>query len=92
MAQIITTNDQTIAVEPKNGKDFTLEEMQKIVGGYIECIYLPNKMIMIIDEEGKCKDKPINYAATTLYVQSGNCGESDYIAGDVLLCKSSQVK
>ncbi|MFA5934943.1 MAG: DUF3846 domain-containing protein [Candidatus Paceibacterota bacterium] len=90
MAQIITTNDQSITVEPKNGIDFKLEEIQEIIGGYMECVYLPNKLIMVVDEEGKIKNKPVNYAATAIF--QAKYGNSDIIVGDVLLCKSSQIK
>lgn len=42
MARIIKTNGEIIPVEPKNGTDFQLEEMQEIVGGYIQLFYLMN--------------------------------------------------
>ena len=90
MAQIITTNDQSITVEPKNGVDFKLEEIQKIIDGYMECVYLPKGLIMIVDEEGKIKNKPVNYAATAIF--QAKYGKTDVIVGDVLLCKTNQIK
>lgn len=50
----------------------TLKEMQKIVGGYIEAIYLPDGLVMVCDEEGKVKDKTDNFRFGW-----------DYIVGDV---------
>ena len=42
----------------------TLEELQKIVGGYIEVVYAPNGDQIILDEEGRLKGKPINEDAS----------------------------
>lgn len=35
MAQIIKVTGETKQVEPQNGTDFKLKELQEIVGGYI---------------------------------------------------------
>jgi hypothetical protein len=88
-ARIIKATGEIVEVEPANGTDFSLEEMQKFVGGYIEVAY-PHPydgMIMVIDEEGKIKQKPINKVATLIYNNT-----SDVIVGDALLCRSEQVK
>ena len=82
-----------------NGKDYgitkqqqevTLEFMQKIVGGYIQFIYLDNEDVMIINEEGKIDGLPINRKATAIYQR--NLGhDGDYIVGDVLVTKRKYV-
>lgn len=36
----------------------TLENLQKTVGGYIECVTLAEDMAVICDEEGRIKGKP----------------------------------
>lgn len=88
MATIFKTDGTSLEVEPKNGKDFGLQELYQIVGcNMIEIVYLPDKMILVIDEEGKLQDKPINCQATILCKMS-----DDYIVGDALLCKQKQVK
>lgn len=39
----------------------TLENLQRTVGGYIECVTDPDgKFVIICDEEGRLKDKPYN--------------------------------
>jgi hypothetical protein len=86
MAKIFKTDGSILETEPKNGTHFTLEELKEIVGGWIEIVYLPNKEMMIIDEEGKLKGKPYNLLATSYWKN-----HNDFIVGDVLLCKSSQV-
>jgi len=44
---------KTEQVNPENGKFFKLKELQSIVGGYIECLYLKDNMTMVVNEEGK---------------------------------------
>jgi len=96
MAQIIKTNGEVIEVAPKNGHDFSLEEMQAIVdhngNHYIEVIYLPNDKLMIINEEGKCNhvNAPINHKATDIFVEA--FGAVDFVCGNVLVCDSNQVE
>ena len=45
--------------------DGSLKSMQEIVGGLIEPIYLGDK-VMIVDEEGLCKEKPYNGQASII--------------------------
>lgn len=84
MATIIKTNGEIYRVDPKNGKDFQLKELQEIVGGYIECVYMNDKIQMVVNEEGKILGLPINVAASSLV---GQC-----IVGDVLVCERRQIK
>ena len=39
----------------------SLENLQKWVGGYIECVTLDIGLVMIINEEGKIRDLPHNF-------------------------------
>lgn len=84
MATIIKTNGEMLRVDPKNGKDFKLQELQEIVGGYIECVYINDKIQMVVNEEGKITGLPLNVAASSL---AGQC-----IVGDVLVCERKQIK
>ena len=63
----------------------TLEEAQEFVGGWIERVQLKNGDVMLIDEEGKLKEKDINQEATHHWVES--YGMNDVIVGDVILIK-----
>lgn len=76
-------------IVPENGTDFQLGELQKIVGGYIEIVGLLDNEIMVINEEGKLADLPINENATEIYNEFD--GFYDYIVGDVLVCDSNMV-
>ena len=52
---IIKPDGSKHVITPKNRKKFELEELQEIVGGYIEVIRLNNKhnQCMIVNEMGK---------------------------------------
>lgn len=84
MAYIIKTNGEKSNVTPKNGEDVQLEEMQEIVGGYIEIVRLDEKTIMVVNEEGLVYNLPYNAKASRL------CGIP--IVGDVLVCESKMVR
>lgn len=90
MAKIYKTNGEIIETEPKNGTDFSWEELNNIVGGYIEVAYLSKELIMVLNEEGKINNLPTNELATMLYQNSISI--HDYICGDVLVCDKKQVK
>lgn len=52
-------------VWPKKRK-FSLDELQKLVGGYIERVEIGPGLDMIVDEEGRLKGLPQNAEATLL--------------------------
>lgn len=44
--------------------DNELEALQKAVGGYIETVTIASDCCLIVDEEGRLKDKPLNITAS----------------------------
>lgn len=90
MAQIYKTNGEVIEVEPKNGKDFKDKELNEIVGGYFELVQISEDQFMVVNEKGKLNNLPFNEKATDLYRLK--LGPYDYIVGDCLVCKTSQIK
>ncbi len=90
MAEVIGADGTRIRPVPKRGKTFRLEELQAIVGGYIQIIALSDGRLMVLNEEGKLKNLPPNHAATEL-TRDVLCS-GDYIAGDVLVCSSKEVR
>lgn len=77
---------------PANGTDFTLEELQKIVGGYIEVVRLDDGAIMIINEEGKLHGLPPNERATRIAHAAHAVAYSDEIVGPVAIIKDDQLR
>jgi hypothetical protein len=61
-----------------------LKEMQEIVGGHIEFVYLPNNLILVVNEEGKLNNLPVNEIVTSFYFPMIR----DVIVGNVLLIDS----
>lgn len=88
-AQVLMTDGITLKAEPKNGTDFSLEELQKIVDGYIEILPLSGSQIMVLNEEGKLLGLGFNYNAT---LAARMAGFDEVIVGDVLVCDTEMVK
>lgn len=93
-AQVIKADGTIVKVEPKNGTDFSLEEMNEIVGGYLEIVWFHDgsNNIMVLNEEGKIGGLPYNHQATIIAQQGRAIGLNDEIVGNVLLCHKDQVK
>ena len=77
-------------VQPANGSDFSLEELQGYVEGYIEIVDLNDGRIMVVNEEGLNEGLPVNPLATAIFQE--RTGVADYIVGNVLICDAEQVK
>lgn len=90
MASILRTNGLVEDIEPKNGNDFSLDELRAIVEGYIEVVSLNNGFILVLNEEGKLQGLPFNEVATNVLVRYRGAG--DYIVGTALLCRKEEVK
>ena len=53
MATLIKTDGSKLEIQPQNGLDFQLDELQKFVDGYIDIINLHNGDILVINDNGK---------------------------------------
>lgn len=89
MTHIIKVNGEEVEIQPQNGADFKLRELQDIVGGYIETLPVANDQLMIINEEGKLMRLPINERATEIAYENG---VFDCIVGDVVICTEDEFK
>ena len=85
MAEVIRASGERSSIEPANGRDFTLAEMQQAVGGDVEVIYLHDGRLMLANESGHDLGLPWNAQAGELYPHSP-------IAGDVIVCDRRQVR
>jgi hypothetical protein len=82
----IDTNG-TITPIDLDTRTLDLKRLQTLVGGFIEVVHpvpfggpIFDDVVMIVDDEGKLKDKPVNVLASALY------NGYDPIVGDVVLC------
>lgn len=88
---LIKTDGSVQKVQPANGSDFTLEELQGFVDGLIEIIDIGSDMIMVVNEEGKGVLE-LNNKATFLARTMQAIFPQDYIAGNALMCPSDMVQ
>lgn len=86
LIKITTDNVITMTDVTENGEPL-YETVRKDIGGFMENVYpkgLPQGFVMIVDDEGRCKGKPINPIGSYLY-QTHLHGEP--IVGDVVILK-----
>ena len=74
-----------------------LKEAQKFVGGYVEGITFPNGDYLIINEEGKLMQLPLNEEATKLWRSTFTkdkyaFGYDDFVVGPAILIKAKALK
>lgn len=72
---------------PTNGRKFNLGELQQQIKGMIQFVPLGGQKWLIVDEEGKLKDLPVNKEATELVIAAGM---NDVIVGDVILANHEE--
>jgi hypothetical protein len=53
-----------VAVDAGNGKQFQLEELQRLVGGYIQIVGRIGGKLVYADEDGTPKGLPVNRIAS----------------------------
>ena len=74
-----------------------LEAAQKFVGGMVEGITFPNGDYLIINEEGKLMNLPLNVEATKLWRSTFTkdkyaFGYDDFVVGPAILIKAKALK
>jgi len=84
---LITTDGNARDVE-FSGKIANLKELQELVGGYIEILWLRGGKALVVNEEGKIYGLPVNDRATYLIEEHGL---SDVIVGNVVLMESKYI-
>ena len=93
MAILYKQNGEVVEdIQPKNGKRFTLEELDEMLDcETVERVFIKGtKVIMIVDEEGKLRRRPANMKATKVFHSSQRMNPWDWIAGDALVCFGNQ--
>lgn len=92
MAILLTTDGASEVVAPQDGPSFQLQELYRLLQvRVIEIHPLNDNMVMVCDEEGKLKDAPqFNLGGTIMY--QACYGDCDEIYGNVLICRSEEVR
>lgn len=87
MAVLLKVDGTREVVKPTRGdRAFTLEELQKFVGGYIEVLRLfgPENLRMVVNEEGTIHQLPVNEQASVVYGAP--------IVGDALIVELGEIR
>jgi hypothetical protein len=90
MSILITESGASRVIHPANERDYTLNELQSLLGCDMIEIVRAGSYIAVIDEEGKLRDRKINLVATAFlkpYLQP-----FDVIVGPTLLCLQSEIQ
>ena len=69
------------------------KEVSKFVGGMVECVHFPNGDLLLLNEEGKLMQLPLNPEATTLWrapftKDKYAFGYDDFVVGPAILIKT----
>ncbi len=91
----IDANEFVVIDDVKN--EPTLKAAQDFVGGYVEGITFPNGDYLIVNEEGKLKNLPLNVEATNLWRSTFTkdkymIGYDDFVVGPAILIKKDAQK
>lgn len=89
-AKIIYTDKEAEDYTPKNGKTFEFDELKGIVDGYIEIVRLNDGRVIIVDEDGKSKNKAVNIPATNILRRDHYT--TDYIVGTAIVCDADMIE
>lgn len=88
-ARLIDELGNISIIKPKNGTDFSLEELYELIEcELVEVGRTNDNNLLIFDEEGKLKNKTINIIAISVYKHASH----DCIVGKVVLCPKSMFK
>jgi len=100
MAQLISTQKKVKEVKPKYGSKFTLKELQEYVDGYVEFVYLKDNLIMVVNEDGICRQLPLNPIASFILCTEMNIDlqnvkpnqDLPLIVGNVLILRKGELE
>ena len=86
-----TDQDQFKIIDDEKNTQ-TLKEAQDFVGGMVECITFPNGDLLIVNEEGKLMNLPLNPEATMLWRMTFTkdkyaFGYDDFVVGPAIYIK-----
>ena len=91
----VDANEFVVIDDVKN--EPTLKSAQDFVGGYVQGITFPNGDYLIINEEGKLRNLPLNPEATALWRATFDndnyiTGRKDFVVGPAILIKANALK
>ena len=93
----VNTDKNEFKIIKRSKDEPTLEQAQKFVGGMVQGITFPNGDYLIINEEGKLMDLPLNPEATALWRATFDndnyvTGRKDFVVGPAIQIKKDAQK
>lgn len=79
-------------ITPADGRYFSLDEMQKIVGGCIQILPLNGEMMLVVNEDGKNLAPPLPVNPVVTLLTRNLIADDDLIVGDVLICSEEYLQ
>ena len=94
--KVNTTAEEFKIIENKKDEP-QYKEVSKFVGGMVECITFPNGDLLLLNEEGKLMQLPLNPEATALWrstftKETHINGYDDWVSGPAILIKKNALK
>ena len=88
-----TTAEEFKIIED-NKDEPDLKTAQDFVGGMVECITFPNGDVLIVNEEGKLMNLPLNVEGTALWRMTFTkdkyaFGHDDFVVGPAMVIKKN---
>ncbi len=88
---LITPEFEVDVYEPRDGNAFQVDELQFLVGGEFEILRSRVKdWALVVNEDGKRRELPVNELATALYVH-GHLGKDNQLRGTVLFVDEDEL-
>ncbi len=92
-----TTTEPEFKIIDDNKDEPNLKSAQDFVGGMVECITFPNGDVLIVNEEGKLMNLPLNPEGTALWRMTFTkdkyaFGYDDWVSGPAILIKQKALK
>ena len=88
----INTDASEFKIIEKKKDEPQYKEVSKFVGGMVECVQFPNGDLLLLNEEGKLMQLPLNPEATALWRATFTqdkyaFGYDDFVVGPAILIK-----
>ena len=95
--ETLNTKESEFKIITDSKDEPDLKAAQEFVGGYVEGITFPNGDYLIINEEGKLMNLPLNEIATGLWRETFTkdkyvFGYDDFVVGPAILIKAKALK
>ena len=95
--ETLNTKESEFKIITDSKDEPDLKAAQEYVGGYVEGITFPNGDYLILNEEGKMYNLPLNKEATKLWRATFTkdkyiWGHDDFVAGPAILIKKQALK